>query len=100
MNYLGGVGYQSLTCTTELKKMKAGFLIKEMLDRFKKKAAKKLKPKKQTLGFYYTQATVLVSVLNALNMFDVRVHSIFSLYFIGLNFPELNFLELNFIELI
>lgn len=43
-----------------------------MLDRFKKKASKKLKPKTRTLSFYYTQATVLVSVLNALNMFDVR----------------------------
>lgn len=54
--------------------MKAGFLIKEILDRFKQKTEKTLKPKKRTMAFYFTQATVLVSVLNALEMFDVSKH--------------------------
>lgn len=71
LNYLSAVGYYCLTCTNEMKKLRAGFLIKEMLDNFKEEIAS-IQPSKKPLKIYVTQADILVSVLSALNLFDVN----------------------------
>lgn len=61
---------QSFTNTTELKKLEAGFLIKEMLDRFMGKTLSNLDPNR-SLWIYAGHDLTLVNILNSLDIFDV-----------------------------
>lgn len=82
LDYLGAMNYQSVTYSTEMKKLRAGFLIKEMLDRFKNKTLSLLTPDR-TMWLYAAHGSVVSNVLNSLSLFDVsqfqciirRVHS-------------------------
>lgn len=70
LDYLGAVNYQSVTHSTEMKKLRAGFLIKEILDRFKSKTLSSLNPNR-TLWIYAAHGSVISNVLNSLDLFDV-----------------------------
>lgn len=70
LDYLGAVNYQSVTHSVEMKKIRAGFLIKEILDRFKNKTLSILDPDR-TLWIYAAHGSVISNVLNSLDLFDV-----------------------------
>lgn len=70
LDYLGALNYKSVTHSTEMKKLRAGFLVKEMLDRFKKKTMSLLQPDR-SLWIYAAHGSVVVNVLNSLDLFDV-----------------------------
>lgn len=55
-----------------MKKIKAGILIKEILDRSKNKSMDMLEPD-LSLWFYSAHDTTIVHLLNALNLYDVRI---------------------------
>lgn len=59
-----------LTKTEEMKKLRSGFLIREMLERFKQKAESKLKPDR-SLWLYSGHDLTIISLLNSLQMYSV-----------------------------
>lgn len=61
------------THTTELKQLEAGFIIKEMLDRFEKKSQLTLQPN-SSLWIYAAHDLSLVNILNALDLYEVCVN--------------------------
>lgn len=67
--HISAVSYQSATYSTEMKKQRAGFLIKEILDRFTNKTLSLLKPDR-SLWIYAIHSTGMVNLLNSLNLFD------------------------------
>lgn len=58
------------TETPEMARLGAGFLIREMLDRFKKKIASVLMPDR-SIWMYSTHDTTIPHILNSLGLFDV-----------------------------
>lgn len=72
---LVGVYYEAYTHTTELKQLKAGYLLQEMLDHFYKKTKSLLYPDR-TLWIYSAHDITIAILLNALNLYDV-ISSIF-----------------------
>lgn len=63
-------GFKMCTHTTEMKKLKAGFLIKEMLDRFADKIQSKLNPDRR-LWLYSGHDLTITHFLNAIDLYDV-----------------------------
>lgn len=63
---------EAYTHTTEMKKYRAGFLIKEMLDRFKNKSQSLLQPDR-SIWIYSAHDTTIVNILNALNLYEVNI---------------------------
>ncbi|XP_031636577.1 prostatic acid phosphatase-like [Contarinia nasturtii] len=61
--------FKMLTHTTEMKKLKSGFLLKEMLERFAEKAEAKLSPDHR-LYIYSGHDNTISNLLNALNLYD------------------------------
>lgn len=70
LEFLASTWYEAYTHTTEMKKLEAGFLIKEILDRFTNKTMNRLKPNRK-LWIYSTHDLTIANVLNSLNLFDV-----------------------------
>lgn len=70
LEYISAVSYEASTYHTEQKKQRAGFLIKEILDRFTNKTQSLLKPDR-SLWIYAIHSTGMVNLLNSLNVFDV-----------------------------
>lgn len=64
------------TNTPELARLKAGFLIREILDRFNQKIESQLNPDR-TLWIYSAHDTTVANVLNSLGLFEVMTHNIF-----------------------
>ena len=62
---------ESRSHTNEMKKNRAGFLIKEMYDRFKNKSLSLLKPDR-SVYIYSAHDTIIVNILNALNLYEVK----------------------------
>lgn len=58
----------AMTHSTETKKMRSGFLLKEMLDRFKEKI---LSSSEQLLYIYSAHDNVIINFLNSLNVYEV-----------------------------
>lgn len=71
MEYLAAFHLQTFTHTTELKKLEAGFLIKDILDRFKNKSLALLQPDR-SLWLNAAHDLTIVNILNALNLYDVK----------------------------
>lgn len=63
--------YAMWTATPELKKIRSGFLLKEMLDRFSSKAQSKLSPNR-SLYMYFGHDSSLVDMLSSLGMYEVK----------------------------
>lgn len=71
-------GFKLLSNTTEMKKLKSGFLIKEMLERFTNKSQSKLKPDR-SLWIYSGHDITISHLLNSLGLFDVISYHFFKL---------------------
>lgn len=69
LEYISAVSYEASTYYTEQKKQRAGFLIKEILDRSTNKTMSLLKPDR-SLWIYAIHSTGMVNLLNSLNLFD------------------------------
>lgn len=72
MEYLAAAHLETFTHTTELKKLEAGTIIKEMLDRFKNKTLSHLNPDR-SLWIYAAHDLTLINILNALDLYDVSL---------------------------
>ncbi|XP_031636631.1 prostatic acid phosphatase-like [Contarinia nasturtii] len=72
LEYLAAFELQSYSQSTEMKKLEGGFVIKEMLDRFKEKSLDTLKPNR-TLWIYSAHDLTFVNILNSLNVFDLHM---------------------------
>lgn len=70
LEYLATHFYSIFTHSTEMKKLRAGFLLKEILDRFKEKTQSLLSPDR-TLWMYFAHDTTIANVLNSLGLFEV-----------------------------
>lgn len=70
MKLLAEQWFEHLTGTTELKRLRSGFLIKEILDRFKNKTLSNLTPDR-TLWLYSAHDTTLAFVMNSLGVLKV-----------------------------
>lgn len=94
--YISAVSYESSTYYTEQKKQRAGFLIKEILDRFTNKTLSLLKPDR-SLWIYAIHSTGMVNLLNSLNVFDVCPRYCFSLSRIPYHIHILYFMLFQFL---
>lgn len=72
LEYLAAAHLETFTHTTELKKLEAGTIIKEMLDRFKNKTLSHLNPDR-SLWIYAAHDLTLINILNALDLYDVSL---------------------------
>lgn len=70
LEYFAARFFESFTHTTEMKKAKAGFLIKEIFNRFKNKTLNLLHPDR-SLWIYSAHDNTIINVLNALNVYQV-----------------------------
>lgn len=61
--------FQMSTATVEMKRLKSGFLLKEILDRFKNKSL--ALDSKQLMTMYSGHETTLAGMLNSLGLFEV-----------------------------
>lgn len=61
--------YSKNTGTTELKKLKSGFLVKDIFDRFKKKTLSKLP--KMLMQIYSGHDFTIAALLDSLGLFEV-----------------------------
>lgn len=68
--YLAEYWLELTTSTTEMKRLKSGFLLKEILDRFKNKTISILSPDR-SLWIYSSHDTTIAAMLNSLGVFDV-----------------------------
>lgn len=71
--YLAKFSYQIQTRTTEMKKLKSGFLLKDILDRCKIKTQPLLIPDR-SLRMYFGHDSTIASMLNSLGLFEVCDH--------------------------
>lgn len=68
--YLNNMWYIIFTATTELKKIRSGYLLKEILDHFTSKILKTLSPNR-TLWMYFAHDITIANMLNSLGLFKV-----------------------------
>lgn len=68
--------FQLQTNTPELARLKSGFLIREILDRFSQKMKSQLNPDR-SLWLYSAHDTTVANILNALGLFEVMTRTIF-----------------------
>lgn len=68
--YLAELYFAIFTQTTEMKKLRGGFLLKEILDRSQSKSQSTLKPDR-SLWMYFAHDNTIVDMLNSLGLFKV-----------------------------
>lgn len=81
LELFAAIKYKSFTHTTEGKKIKGGFIIKDIFDQLKNKT---LSLKNETMGsskpekltIYFTHGHAIVNVLNTLNVYEVNGESL------------------------
>lgn len=69
LKYFSGLFYEAFTHTKEMKRIEAGFLLKEILNRFTSKSRSLLQPNRK-LWIYSAHDLTIANVLNALNVFE------------------------------
>lgn len=69
MEYLAAVYYEAFSHTNEMKKLEAGFLLKEMIDRCKNKSLSLLQPDRK-LWVYSTHDLTIANLLNTFNLYE------------------------------
>lgn len=74
MEYLAGVFFEASSHSEEMKKLKVGYLLKEMLEHFQAKISSTLTPDR-SLFIYSAHDTTIANFLNGLNVYDVRCSS-------------------------
>lgn len=70
--YLANYWIKSISGTTEMKKLKSGFILKDIFDRFKNKTLAKLPG--QLMHIYSGHDITIASVLNGLGLLEVFTH--------------------------
>lgn len=76
LEYLAMFWFKIFTPTKGMKKLKSGFLLKEILDRFTAKMESKLSPDR-SLWMYFAHDITLSNMLNTLGLFEVtKLHVI------------------------
>lgn len=71
LEFLATLWYRIHTATTGMKRIKAGYLLKDILDRFKEKAMSNLSPDRR-LWMYFAHDVTIVSILNSLGLYTVN----------------------------
>ncbi|XP_055307986.1 prostatic acid phosphatase-like [Sitodiplosis mosellana] len=69
--YLSMFYFQIFTSTTGTKRLKSGFLLKEILDRFTKKTQSKLSPDR-VLFLYFAHDNTIANMLNSLGLYKLH----------------------------
>lgn len=64
--------YAIFTVTTEMKKLRSGYLLKEILDRFTNKTLSTLSPDR-SLWLYFAHDITISNMLNSLGLFKVLI---------------------------
>lgn len=72
LEYFSAIVMMAETHTTEMKKIRSGFLLKEMLDRFKDMIKS---PNERLLWIYSAHDITIVNFLNSLDVYEVRFPS-------------------------
>lgn len=72
LEYFASINMEAATHTTEMKKIRCGFLIKEMLNRFKAKTMPKSKSDDKLLWLYSAHDNTIINLLNTLNIYEVN----------------------------
>lgn len=70
MQWIAARSFATKTATPQLARLKAGFLLKEILMRFKNKTESVLKPNR-SMWVYSAHDTTIGNVLNSLGVFEV-----------------------------
>lgn len=70
MKWVAARSFATKTYTPQLAKLKAGFLLKEILDRFRNKSIDNLSPNR-SMWMYSAHDTTVANVLNTLGLFEV-----------------------------
>lgn len=71
MEKLANICFTMATNTKQLARLKVGFLLREILDRFTMKSSSTLSPNR-SLWIYSAHDGTIANVLNALGLFEVR----------------------------
>lgn len=79
--YLALFHFKIFTPTIEMKKLKSGFLLIEMLNRFMAKSQATLLPD-YSLFMYFAHDNTIANMLNSLGLFEVRNEYAKSFYFV------------------
>lgn len=72
LEFLATLWYQIHTSTNEMKKIKAGYLLKDILNRFTDKIESKLSPDR-TLFLYFAHDITIANILNSMGLFKVQI---------------------------
>lgn len=72
MEYIAKLHINSYAATPELARLKSGFLIKEIMERFKKKIDATLSPDR-SLWLYSAHDYTIANMLNAFGVYKVRI---------------------------
>lgn len=85
MSYVSALAFQFSTYTRPMARLKVGPLIREILERFARKARGTLRPN-HNVWIYSAHDTTVVSVLNALKVYEVKLPAFSDKPSIGLDF--------------
>lgn len=83
-----GTHFEAMTHSNEMKKIKGGVLIREMLKRFKEKSLSRLRPD-HSIWVYSAHDTTLANILNTLNVYEVIEFS-YRLFMSAYNFNSIS----------
>lgn len=72
MKWIATRSFQTGTITPQLARLKSGFLLREILNRFTQKTKSKLTPNR-SLWIYSAHDTTVANVLNTLGLFEVII---------------------------
>lgn len=70
IEYIAEIHYKLDAATPELARLKSGFLLKEMMERFSKKSSSTLEPDR-SFWLYSAHDGTIANILNSLGLFDV-----------------------------
>lgn len=70
LEWISNFAFEEATNTKELARLKSGFLLREILDRFNAKANSTLTPNR-SIWLYSAHDLTIANMLNSLNLFEV-----------------------------
>lgn len=71
LEWAANYSFKLQTITPEMARLKSGFLIREVLDRFAQKIGSTLSPDR-SVWIYSAHDTTVANILNTLNLFEVK----------------------------
>lgn len=80
LQWIADRSFQLQTNTPEMARLKSGFLIREMLNRFNQKIKSQLDPDRN-LWIYSAHDTTVANILNTLNLFEVNIYNFTFVFF-------------------